>query len=246
MFEFVFLRNEGWLMTIKWDHIKPHWLNRFKSKPQLEMLTLANYRWEAMKTASVSFFDAELFSEWTYLFRNWYHRTPLLNIQLWWELFYGLSCLNLSCSAITFVQSLPNTYFLLCVLNWSTRLSRHFVASQIEHHSPIAVATPHTLMSGFKHVNGESCRLRFFASMFLSHGFQPFRCTHKSKLSNSMAFTCQMTLLFVHIHFCTFPPSHITDFYTYSPRRALNSEMNFHEIEQNIKKAFFILHGINL
>lgn len=32
-------------------------------------------------------------------------------------------------------------------------------------HSPIAVATPHTLINGFRHVNGESCRRRFFTSI---------------------------------------------------------------------------------
>lgn len=36
--------------------------------------------------------------------------------------------------------------------------------------SPIAVATPHTLISGFRHVNGDSCRLRFFTSMLSTNG----------------------------------------------------------------------------
>lgn len=32
-------------------------------------------------------------------------------------------------------------------------------------HSPIAVETPHTLINGFKHANGDSCRRRLFTSI---------------------------------------------------------------------------------
>jgi hypothetical protein len=52
-------------------------------------------------------------------------------------------------------------------------------------HSPMAVATPHTLIKGFKHVNGESCRLRFFTSIFYLTA-EDFPCTHKSKLSQTL------------------------------------------------------------
>lgn len=45
-----------------------------------------------------------------------------------------------------------------------------------ERDSPIAVATPHTLMSGFKNLNGDSCRLLFFTSILPTHNWSKF-CT---------------------------------------------------------------------
>lgn len=35
----------------------------------------------------------------------------------------------------------------------------------IDQHSPIAVETPHSLMNGFRHANGDSCRRRLFISI---------------------------------------------------------------------------------
>jgi hypothetical protein len=52
----------------------------------------------------------------------------------------------------------------------------------------MAVATPHTLIKGFKQTNGESCRRRFFTSILCGIVFH----VHKSKVcaSVSMDFIC--------------------------------------------------------
>lgn len=54
-------------------------------------------------------------------------------------------------------------------ISWGFQRKKSMICwrEQISCHSPIAVATPHILISGFRHLNGESCRLRFFTSMFL-------------------------------------------------------------------------------
>lgn len=96
----------------------------------------------------------------------------------------------------------------------------HFVP----HHSPIAVATPQTLINGFKHVNGDSCRLLFFASIF----YRAADKTRESKLSDSIAFTCHATLLcplsfFAHFNHgtslrCTYCSPHTQSWNTISMR----------------------------
>lgn len=77
-------------------------------------------------------------------------------------------------------------------------------------HSPIAVATPHTLIKGFKHVNGDSCRLRFLASIF-------FHTTLQTQRQNVKLNGSHMSCICFHvcIHFRE-PRTYFTAFYILS------------------------------
>jgi hypothetical protein len=89
----------------------------------------------------------------------------------------------------------------------------------------MAVAIPHTLISGFKHVNGDSCRLRFFVSMFSYPKFPHSQIKIVSVNGFHISYDARY-------HVCALDIStgkrhwllHIF-------HRALNSEMNFEENE---------------
>lgn len=98
-------------------------------------------------------------------------------------------------------------------------------------HSPIAVATPHTFIKGFRHVNGDSCRRRFFASIFYHALIALSMYTNQNCqtqwLSHVICGASMSRFRFAYFRHCT----SVTFTWIFRPRTQF-CNLNFHHDEQ--------------